>query len=158
MPEADPRVSNLRILGKLDGPLVATPVNILEGIEKALRVLSAGATNNRLYGQFITLGISSSVQLTLSYRVFGEQFRATCDKVKASIDRLLSLQDALVEELTTKKDEVRTILSEESDPAKHRLPLICFGQYLPFAERLTLNRWGRCLQLLGLVNIRGAHG
>ena len=66
VPEVDPRVSNLRILGKLDGPLVATLLNILEGIEKALRGLSAAATNNRLYGRFITLGISSSVELTLS--------------------------------------------------------------------------------------------
>ena len=66
--------------------------------------------------------------------VFSEQFRATCGSVKASIDRLFELQGALIEEFTTRKDDVRNIISEESDPAKHRLPLVCFGQYPRFAE------------------------
>ena len=60
VPEADPRVSNLRILGKLDGPLVATLRNVLEGIERNLRGLSADTPNNRMYGQFITQDLSSS--------------------------------------------------------------------------------------------------
>lgn len=47
----------------------------------------------------------------------------------------MGLQDALVEELTTRKDDICNIISEERDPAKHRLPLICFGQYPQCAER-----------------------
>ena len=54
MREADLPLDSLRILGKLDGPLVATLLNVLEGIENDLRELSADTTDNKLYAQFIT--------------------------------------------------------------------------------------------------------
>ena len=52
-PEADPPLDSLRILGRLDGPLATTLLNVLEEIEKDLRGLSADTTDNQSYGQFI---------------------------------------------------------------------------------------------------------
>ena len=54
MPPADPPVDNLRILGRLDEPLAATLLSILDEIEYDLRELSADATDKKLYGQVIT--------------------------------------------------------------------------------------------------------
>ena len=54
MPAVDPPVDSLRILGRLDGPLAATLLSILEEIEEDLRELSADATDKKLYGQVIT--------------------------------------------------------------------------------------------------------
>lgn len=54
MRKADLPLNSLRILGKLDGPLPATLLNVLEGIENDLRKLSADTTENKLYAQFIT--------------------------------------------------------------------------------------------------------
>ena len=54
MPAADPPVDSLRILGRLDGPLAATLLSILEEIEEDLRELSADATDKKMYGQVIT--------------------------------------------------------------------------------------------------------
>lgn len=62
MAEADPPLSNLRILGKLDGPRVATLLNVLEDIEEDLRWLSAYIADYRLYGPLVTQNISSSSQ------------------------------------------------------------------------------------------------
>lgn len=53
-PKAEPSLNSLRILGKLDGPLAATLLIVLEGIEKDLSELLADTTDNRLYGQVIT--------------------------------------------------------------------------------------------------------
>ena len=53
-PKAEPSLNSLRILGKLDGPLAATLLIFLDGIQKDLRELSADTTDNRLYGQVIT--------------------------------------------------------------------------------------------------------
>ena len=47
-------LDSLRILGKLDGPLAATLLNVLEGIENDLGKLSADTADNKLYAQFIT--------------------------------------------------------------------------------------------------------
>ena len=47
-------LDSLRTLGKLDGPLAATLLNVLEGIENDLGKLSADTADNKLYAQFIT--------------------------------------------------------------------------------------------------------
>ena len=60
MQKADHPLDNLRIFGKLDGPLAATVLNVLDEIENDLRKLSADTTDNKLYAQFISWDMSSS--------------------------------------------------------------------------------------------------
>ena len=51
MPDAEFPRNNLRILDKLDGPVVARLWNVLEKMEIDLSVLSADPLNDYLYGQ-----------------------------------------------------------------------------------------------------------
>lgn len=52
IPEADP-FDSLRMIGRLDGPLATTLLNVLGEIEKYLRELRTGTTGYQLYGQVI---------------------------------------------------------------------------------------------------------
>ncbi|KAK0512034.1 hypothetical protein JMJ35_005162 [Cladonia borealis] len=106
VPDALSSLDSLRILGELGEPVGSMFLKILKGLETDLTGLSAPTADNK----FVSI----------------EQFRATCARVEASVDRLLGLQDALVEELTARASDIRNILNEESNPANHRLPVVCF--------------------------------
>ena len=54
VPDAESSPDSLRILGKLEGPVAATFLNVLEGMETDLTELSADTADKNLYGQVVT--------------------------------------------------------------------------------------------------------
>ena len=131
MPDAESSRNSLRILGKLEGPLATIFLKIFRGLETDLTGLSAHSADSKLYGQVVIHGTSSSGSTNSSGTGYSvSNFARHVAESKASIDRLHGLQDALVEEVTTREGDIRNILNEERDPANHRLPVVCFGQYL----------------------------
>lgn len=106
VPDTEPSPGSLKMLGKLEGLAASTFRNVLHDLETDL---------TELLGDFTDMGLT-----------FGEGFRATCDKVRVSVDQLDKLQDALVKELTNREGDIRNMLDEENTTTNHTLSLLCF--------------------------------